>query len=162
MAWPCFSGKCHYHCNAIHPQKIPAVVSFKVSRFLYFVTLKLVGRSTDEQKVQQFSSLLFVYVNVFVFSRFRAARRRRGGGGETKKNRSSSKSDPDMPTPTLPSATPDYAAGLGVEFPLATPTSSRGSGDVTGGRGQLQARREFLSWHFRVQHLFQLTLRSLR
>ena len=45
-------------------------------------------------------------------------------------------SEPDTPTPTLQSATPDYAAGLGVEFPLATPTSSRavpGGGDVTGG-----------------------------
>ena len=60
-----------------------------------------------------------------------------GGGGETKKNRTSSKSEPDTPTPTLPSATPDYAAGLGVEFPPATPTSSRGvgPGDVTGGAG---------------------------
>ena len=60
-----------------------------------------------------------------------------GGGGETKKNRTSSKSEPDMPTPTLLSATPDYAAGLGVEFPPATPTSSRGvgPGDVTGGAG---------------------------
>ena len=60
-----------------------------------------------------------------------------GGGGETKKHRTSSKSEPDTPTPTLPSATPDYAAGLGVEFPPATPTSSRGvgPGDVTGGAG---------------------------
>ena len=60
-----------------------------------------------------------------------------GGGGETKKNRTSSKSEPDTPTPTLPSATPDYAAGLGVEFPPATPTSSRGvgPGDVAGGAG---------------------------
>ena len=60
-----------------------------------------------------------------------------GGGGETKKNRTSSKSEPDTPTPTLPSATPDYAAGLGMEFPPATPTSSRGvgPGDVMGGAG---------------------------
>ena len=67
-----------------------------------------------------------------------------GGGGETKKNRSSSKSEPDTPTPTLPSATPDYAAGLGVEFPPATPTSSRGSGDVTGGAGPAPGKKGVL------------------
>ena len=50
-----------------------------------------------------------------------------------KKNRSSSKSEPD--TPTLPLATPDYAAGLGVEYPPATPSSSsrvQGGGDTPG------------------------------
>ena len=60
------------------------------------------------------------------------------------KNRSSFKSEPDTPTPTLPSATPDYAVGLGVEFPLATPTSSRGSGDVTGGAGPAPGKKGVL------------------
>ena len=63
-----------------------------------------------------------------------------GGSGESKKSRTSSKSEPDTPTPSVPSATPDYAAGLGVEFPPATPTSSRaaGSGDTTGGVAAVQ------------------------
>ena len=67
-----------------------------------------------------------------------------GGGGEPKKTRTSSKSEPDTPTPTLPSATPDYAAGLGVEFPPATPTSSRavvGGGDVTGGAAAASGKK---------------------
>ena len=63
-----------------------------------------------------------------------------------KRNRSVSKSEPDTPTPTLPLATPDYAAGLGVEYPPATPSSSRGSGGgessgvagATGKKGALE------------------------
>lgn len=48
-------------------------------------------------------------------------------GGEMKKNRTPSKSEPDTPTPTLPLTTPDYAAGLGVEYPPATPGGPGGS-----------------------------------
>ena len=63
-----------------------------------------------------------------------------------KRNRSMSKSEPDTPTPTLPVATPDYAAGLGVEYPPATPSSSRGPGGseisgvvgATGKKGALE------------------------
>jgi negative elongation factor A len=67
-----------------------------------------------------------------------------GGGGESKKTRTSSKSEPDTPTPTLTSATPDYAAGLGVEFPPATPTSSQAvprGGDVTGGAASTSGKK---------------------
>ncbi|CAI8046045.1 Negative elongation factor A [Geodia barretti] len=67
-----------------------------------------------------------------------------GGGGESKKTRTSSKSEPDTPTPTLQSATPDYAAGLGVEFPPPTPTSSRavaGGGNVTGGAASTSSKK---------------------
>ena len=52
-----------------------------------------------------------------------------------KKNRNLSRSEPDTPTPTLPLTTPDYAAGLGVEYPPATPSSSQGTagGNEVGG-----------------------------
>ena len=43
-------------------------------------------------------------------------------GGENKKTRALSKSEPD--TPTLPLATPDYAAGLGVDYSPMTPAGS--------------------------------------
>ena len=57
--------------------------------------------------------------------------------GDVKKNRSSSKSEPDTPTPTLPLTTPDYAAGLGVEYPPATPSTSGGPGgsEISGPSG---------------------------
>ena len=52
-------------------------------------------------------------------------------------NRSSSKSEPDTPTPTLPLTTPDYAAGLGVEYPPVTPSTSWGPGgsEISGPSG---------------------------
>ena len=64
-------------------------------------------------------------------------------GGETKKTRTPSKSEPDTPTPTLPLTTPDYAAGLGVEYPPSTPVTPGGpGGSELGGPGRQKGALE--------------------